>query len=404
MKRKNDVGLFNLHSDSKASRYLDALRWFAAVYVMIYHLRPVLFQGFNGVEHKHLLVKAAYLLTSMGYEFVMLFFVLSGFFISASVLKAIRSGTFSWKTYLINRFTRLWLVLISALILTSIWAQTQLLIYPQSDYFTDNMKWSDFAGNLFFLQGIFFPNYGGNLPLWSLSYEFWYYMLFPCLVLTFVSRTRLSKILYGCITVGMSIMLGQAIMMYFLIWLLGALLVLLPQIRIRKEWLFRLGVPVTAALSGLVMLADKALLHQSDADLVQRFVPQLAVSICFASLIYVILHSCNEPKSVNTKVFNVHTFLAGFSYTLYLTHYPVINFLRVSIGDGRWGTWQPDLWHVCLGVLLAMAIIVYAWIVSTFTEAHTSTVRAWLTKVLNKPGFRRRNGNYENSRNRYGLD
>ncbi|MCZ8516469.1 acyltransferase [Paenibacillus filicis] len=392
-----------LKVNSKASHYLDALRWIAAVYVMIYHLRPVLFQGFNQVENKNALVKAAYLLTSMGYEFVMLFFVLSGFLISASVLKSVKNGTFSWKTYLINRFTRLWVVLISALILTSLLAQLQLNLFPDSDFFINNLKWSDFLGNLFFLQGVFFPNYGGNLPLWSLSYEFWYYILFPCLVLMVASRSWLSKTVYGIAVAGLSVMLGKAIMLYFLIWLLGALLVILPAPRVSEKRLAGAGIPLTAGMAVLVMLADKLLIHRSDADLMKGFLPQLAVSVCFAGLIYILLHAYNYPAAGNASSFNIHVFLAGFSYTLYLTHYPIINLLRVWLGDGHWGTWPPDLLHIVLGLMIALFILVYAWIISRCTEAHTSEVRAWLTRQLNMLRFKRRNS-HENSRSRYGLD
>ncbi|UUZ93055.1 acyltransferase [Paenibacillus sp. P25] len=387
---KTGWSLTILRADSKASRYLDALRWFVAVYVMIYHLRPVLFQGYNQLQNKNLIVKAAYLLTSMGYEFVMLFFVLSGYLISSSVLKAVGKGTFSWKSYLINRFTRLWLVLISALVLTSALAQLQLNMFPDSEFFYNNMKWSDFLGNLFFLQGIFFPNYGGNLPLWSLSYEFWYYILFPCLVQLFVSRSLLVKVGYGVLVIGLSVLLGKGIMLYFLIWLLGTLLVVLPKPQISMKVLARVCIPLASALAGMIMLADKLLLHQNDSDLIKRFFPQFIVSVCFAGLIYAILHCYNHPGSVDVKAFNIHVFLAGFSYTLYLTHYPVINLLRVWLGDGRWGTWRPDIPHVLLGLVISIAIMAYAWVISTFTEAQTSEVRSWITRQLDANRFKRR--------------
>ena len=37
-------------------------------------------------------------------------------------------------------------------------------------------------GNAAFLQEIVVPTYGSNAPLWSLSYEFWYYFLYPVLI------------------------------------------------------------------------------------------------------------------------------------------------------------------------------------------------------------------------------
>ena len=88
----------------------------------------------------------------------------------------------SWGNYLLNRATRLYVALIPALILTVTFdhiARTHggmnLGYGPQS------MK--DFWGSLFFLQGIYTKPYGSDGPLWSLSYEFWFYILFPLIAL-----------------------------------------------------------------------------------------------------------------------------------------------------------------------------------------------------------------------------
>lgn len=85
-----------LHLGSRASFYFDALRWISAFYVLIFHLRPVLFKGYSSLEEENLIVKAIYTITSLGFEFVMLFFVLSGFLISSSVIRSIQEGKWSW--------------------------------------------------------------------------------------------------------------------------------------------------------------------------------------------------------------------------------------------------------------------------------------------------------------------
>jgi peptidoglycan/LPS O-acetylase OafA/YrhL len=36
-------------------------------------------------------------------------------------------------------------------------------------------------GNLVFLQAILVPTWGSNGPLWSLAFEFWFYIWFPTL-------------------------------------------------------------------------------------------------------------------------------------------------------------------------------------------------------------------------------
>src|SRR5690625_3943096 len=84
------------------------------------HLSSRLFVGFGNVESPNLFVQALYLLNILGGPAVIIFFVLSGLFISRSVLKAVYKNKWSWKTYLINRLSRLYIVLIPALILTFI--------------------------------------------------------------------------------------------------------------------------------------------------------------------------------------------------------------------------------------------------------------------------------------------
>src|SRR5690625_6146906 len=71
------------------SIYLDFVRGISAVLVVMEHLSSRLFVGFGNVESPNLFVQALYLLNILGGPAVILFFVLSGLFISRSVLKAV---------------------------------------------------------------------------------------------------------------------------------------------------------------------------------------------------------------------------------------------------------------------------------------------------------------------------
>lgn len=378
--------LRTLHPDSRASRYFDALRWFSAFYVMIYHLRPVLFAGYQQLPHKSVFIKAFYAATSMGYEFVMLFFVLSGYLISGTVIRSVQKGGWSWKTYLLNRMTRLWIVLIPALLLTYLWAQIQGAFF----FYSGDLRWTTLLGNLFFLQGIYVANYGDNLPLWSLSYEFWYYILFPCLLLLFASRRLVYKLLYGALSIGIALIVGKTILMYFAVWLLGALLAVAPAIRLPHALLVRGALPLTAAAAGAALLASKVLSGDEAGQLETRFPSSFAVGLCFTALLYVILLAWNRPEPLDPGKRRpaVHAAMAGFSYTVYLTHYPLVGLIRVWLGDGKWGVWAPDLLHMALATLIAIAIMAYAWVVSRLTEANTGAVRQWVADRL--PSSRRK--------------
>jgi peptidoglycan/LPS O-acetylase OafA/YrhL len=52
---------------------------------------------------------------------VIVFFVLSGFLVGGSVIKAHRQGQWRWTGYLSRRLSRLWIVIVPALLLTLFW-------------------------------------------------------------------------------------------------------------------------------------------------------------------------------------------------------------------------------------------------------------------------------------------
>ncbi|WP_417901010.1 hypothetical protein [Bacillus sp. CSS-39] len=89
---------------------------------------------------------------------------------SRSIFKAINENRWSWKEYLINRLTRLYVVLIPSLVLTFILDRIAVNYFGEKGYTDVITNIQGFLGNLFFLQNIFVPVYGSNAPLWSLNY------------------------------------------------------------------------------------------------------------------------------------------------------------------------------------------------------------------------------------------
>jgi peptidoglycan/LPS O-acetylase OafA/YrhL len=344
-------GSLNLiKNDSQASRMLDVLRFISALTVFLFHFYVPL----------------------PGYQAVMVFFVLSGYFISSTVLKAVTENRWNWSDYLLKRITRLWIVLIPALILTFIWAKLQLGLFgeefsPPNLKISNFLNWDMFLGNLFFLQGIFTEKpFGVNGPLWSLTYEFWYYILFPCLVLVFRSKTKSKKLIYLLVSIAISIFVGQKIMEYFLIWLLGAIIPLVKSINVKNTYL------KNSLLMLSVVIALISLNYKAGAS----YFLDLAVGLAFALLTYLIVSLFNN---VTNFKYNIPQYLAGFSYTLYLTHYPLANFIL---------TWRVSpLWPfngnpLILKFTLALLVFAYAWVIATFTEKHTDKVRKFISRYL----------------------
>ena len=210
------------------NRALNVMRAAAAITVCLGHVRPYLLEPLDGNDLGPI-TSAAYALTSLGHGAVIVFFVLSGYFVGGSVIRGRARGTFLWSAYLTARCLRLWLVLVPALALTAILDGIGRLAYPESDMYgatartvTNSGVW-DFLGNAFFLQTQVVPPYGSNGPLWSLGYEFAYYLLFPLILVWLLGavagRWRLAA---GVLIAAVAVVSGPLVMALFITWVAGA--------------------------------------------------------------------------------------------------------------------------------------------------------------------------------------
>ena len=99
------------------SDFLNLSRWLAAWLVVAEHARSLMFQDFGASGASGPLVKGFYFITGFGHEAVMIFFVISGYLVGGKVLHRLRAGTFRWRAYLCDRISRLYAVLLVALVL-----------------------------------------------------------------------------------------------------------------------------------------------------------------------------------------------------------------------------------------------------------------------------------------------
>jgi peptidoglycan/LPS O-acetylase OafA/YrhL len=354
------------------------IRGLAALAVMIGHVRALFFVDYAHVLKGNALVSVVYLLTGLGHQAVLVFFVLSGFFISRSVLDSFRGFRWSWAVYLINRLTRLMLVLIPSLLLCAFWDRIGMRLSGGAHYYdhsipmfgpsviTANSSIGVLLGNLFFLQSIYFPPFGSNMPLWSLSYEFWYYILFPILLSVFCLRFSLGKRL-GYLVLGSAICwtLGAHITLVFLVWLGGVGIGLLHDWRsehirgTRRIWLYTVG-----ALGVVAMLITKMLVASET-------VVDFSFSAAFMPAMYALLETVGS--GVNETYAKLAKFLSSFSYTLYLAHLPLLVFLRAFFGSIP--RWQPDFTHALYGAILTVLVLSYSVCLSRLTEFRTDRVR-----------------------------
>ena len=366
----------------KGSASLDLFRAVAAFLVMIGHLRTLFFVDYADVEMRTVVIQAIYFVTGLGHQAVMAFFVLSGFFISANIFRAMNDGRWGWGWYLGRRITRLYVVLLPALVIGLLLDHLGLRLFGiegpygggpgyQRIFVPDRLDWIIFLGNAAYLQDILVPTFGSNGPLWSLSYEFWYYLLFPCLVLVTLGRGAGTRLAHGVAAVAIVVLVGERVLLFFTIWLFGVAAFLAPTVPAlarRGFWRCAAFIVVGILFLGLLGAGKLRILPQTD-------MADIALGFACALLVYLLGRTPSDP-SRSKGAFDAFAHLAAsFSYTLYLTHLPALIFLcawLTSMGNRHW---QPDLLHGAYGLVIAGGTLLYAFGVAQLTEARTDRVR-----------------------------
>lgn len=101
--------------------FLDLSRWSAACIVFLGHLRDPLFLGYSevAIRDRNFAIQLWYFVTGWHGEAVIIFFVISGYLVGGVASARASVGKFSSPDYAIDRCTRLYFVLLPALVLTA---------------------------------------------------------------------------------------------------------------------------------------------------------------------------------------------------------------------------------------------------------------------------------------------
>lgn len=299
---------------------LEVVRAIAALEVMAGHMRGMYFVNFNELEERTIFARFFYFLTGFGHQAVIVFFVLSGFLVGGSVLDKYRNGTWSWKKYLIQRITRLWIVLIPALFMTlifdfmgSIW---NLPLYQGAYYEMMHqgpcfgkysLSFNSFIGNLFFLHSWITPIFGSNGPMWSLFNEFWYYIIFPLFCSLIFLKNQWHFVFNSTLLFLIILFIPNSIIEGFFAWVGGALIAKSLEARQRgfNQLMFYFGISIF--FTSLVL--SRFSLVNNDTF--------IAVSFC----IFLVPLLSLKYKS---KFFS---FVSESSYSTYLFHFPFSLFI-----------------------------------------------------------------------------
>jgi peptidoglycan/LPS O-acetylase OafA/YrhL len=348
--------------DKSFSLYLDAVRFIAAVLVVLAHyLEYGIVQG-----------PLVHFVPNMGREAVIIFFVLSGFVIAYASEHKQQSA----RDYIIARCARIYSVALPVLLLSFAGAGLALRVF-QADIgagYEIAKAYAYLPFHLLFLGQLWTfsesPPWLG--PYWSLGYEVWYYVLFG--VAFYLRGAR--RWTAGAIVFAIA---GYKLWLLLPVWLSGVWL---------YHWQKRHTVPRRAArlgwLATLILLAaynltgTEAVLRSAGCAIwpfpglplgsSERFLADYVV--CAIVLANFEFARCARFKGIELVATPVRM-LSSYTFTLYLAHGLIL---------GAWLTFATA------------AIVIFTWLLGLLTERRKSLFHAffdaladWLVPVRGRP-------------------
>lgn len=292
---------------------LDVARAGAALYVLVHHV--VVARGWG---------HGPGLLFRFGQEAVIVFFLLSGFVIFASE----RTRSLAPRGYYWRRLRRIYPPLLAAMLVSS-------AVALDDGDFGQRFDWGALWGTLASVQdiaalkpGVVTDPYLGNQPLWSLSYEVAFYLVFPLVLRCWRARPRVTEAAVGagcCAAYALFAAWPNHLALvaaYFLIWWCGAM---------AADAYLRGATDVRGMrgpLGWLALLCGVAAVVVAGVGYAGPGVyPFLPLRHFVAALVLLVLLG-NRPGAVLARgcafVARPAAAVASISYGLYVLHYPLL--------------------------------------------------------------------------------
>ena len=308
---------------------IDGLRAIAVVSVILYHTQIFILghEPFKG-----------------GFIGVDIFFVISGYLISSIILKElVTTGSFSFKHFYERRVRRIIPALLFVMFVSLPFAWILLLPISFIDFSKSILYSLGFSSNFYFwFSGERYGEESGLLKpflhTWSLSVEEQFYILFP--IVLFITFKYFRKYLIHIMIFGFAISLGladwgsryyifSASFNFYVLptrgWelLSGSMLAYfeITNGHRSKNKILNLILPTT----GLILIAHSILFFNDEMFHPSFYTLSPIIGVC-------LIIWFSEKNEIITKLLSTKLFVGTglISYSLYLWHYPIFAFARIS--------------------------------------------------------------------------
>ncbi len=304
--------------------------------------------------------------STIGGVAVLLFFTLSGMLIANSLIRKVRNPAYRFKNFFVDRFSRIYSGLVPAMLFSACFAALIYFTnYPYFDYLSSMQSPPSllnfvmtlgmlhrfpvaFFSSLLSPLGILFPlpsvtPFGFNGLLWTLAVEWWIYMFVGWIVigsLAFMGKRKRNvayTILFLVIAAFLAfIMAGfmQEFSSVIIVWFAGALMMFaVSSEAVRSSFSGHRSANVLVLLLFLALGCAVFYAYAAFAWTGQYYDVFLGLALGVVVFVGILFLNRSENGSFLKQVLNGRVggwvaVGAGFSYTLFLTHYPIIIFLN----------------------------------------------------------------------------
>ncbi len=353
---------------------IDGLRGYLAFAVFLNHVdvwELALATGRWGGEN-------SWVFTHFGQDGVAVFFMITGFLFTTRLLDA-RQRPLDWGRLLLSRVTRLWPLYLAAMfgmfVIVGIGTGWRLQV-PLPTLLDDVWRWLGFV--IFGarpLNGFADTAIVLSMVVWTLRYEWLFYLMLPLLGVLLGLRVPRLYLLFGLVCLAGFLAWHPpwhkvvVILPLFLGGIVAAMLV-------RVAWIRRLGAHRAAGVLAIALLLLVLSMRESVYGGAQR---QLALSLLF------LLIACGNDLFGVLRL-RGSRLLGEVSYSLYLLHgmvlYAVFTFV---VGRGTAAAWSvAGFWSFALLLTPLLVLLCYAtfrWIEAPWM-ARTAPIHAWLQRPL----------------------
>ncbi|MEH3085914.1 MAG: acyltransferase [Xylophilus ampelinus] len=344
----------------ETSLYLDLVRFTAAMVVLVGHLSGARFTGG--------------LLWQFGLfmdDAVMVFFVLSGFVIAFVV----HHKESRLEQYAIARAARIYSVALPALVATfaldTLGRQIAPELYTRAWGYHPENPAGQFLAGLVFVNQLWYAQVptGSMLPYWSLGFEVWYYLFFAIL---FFARPRWRIVLFA----GACAVAGPRIVAFFPIWMLGYLTYGYAcaggRQRSARAGLLLMGLSLLAYATYHAAFRARLMAEPLAPEWLglDNLAPRYIVSLLFALHLVGFVWASRTFSAILLPLQAPIRWLAGATFTIYLFHIPVAQFLTTLM------PWPPSDGRTRATILLGTLLLMF--VIARYTERRKETWRRWI--------------------------